>query len=223
MVPEKQCTDKCVDKPVQERLLDAAEELFCEKGFDATSIRDIAAQANCNVASVNYYFGSKENLYVGIWRRHLIQMRESRLKSIESVMSSATQKDDLESILTSFANSFIGPLVDFEKECNFAKLMGREMLDGHLPGNLLFDELVKPTLESLGGALLEACPRLEPSSTPLVILSIIGQLMHALHFRIMMKDFHVEQELIFEMEEVIAHIVKFSSAGIRACCRENVE
>jgi len=46
-------------KSVQDRLLDAAEELFCEHGFDGTSVRDLAAAAGCNVASVNYYFGGK--------------------------------------------------------------------------------------------------------------------------------------------------------------------
>ncbi len=56
------------DKPVQERLLNAAEGLFSEHGFYHTSIREIAAVADCNIASVNYYFGGKEKLYVEVWR-----------------------------------------------------------------------------------------------------------------------------------------------------------
>lgn len=43
-------------------ILKAAEKLFSEKGFDRTSVRDIAALANVNVAMINYYFGSKDNL-----------------------------------------------------------------------------------------------------------------------------------------------------------------
>ena len=50
------------NKGVRDRLLDAAEELFCEHGFEGASIRDIAASAECNIASVNYYFGGKEKL-----------------------------------------------------------------------------------------------------------------------------------------------------------------
>ena len=55
------------DINIEDRLLDAAESLFCEKGFDGASIRDITSQANCNVAAVNYHFGGKENLYSGIF------------------------------------------------------------------------------------------------------------------------------------------------------------
>ena len=53
-------TGEVINQSVQERLLNAAEELFCDKGFEGTSIRDIAASADCNIASVNYYFGGKQ-------------------------------------------------------------------------------------------------------------------------------------------------------------------
>ena len=42
-----------------ERILQAAENLFSTKGFEATSVRDITTEASCNVASVNYHFGGK--------------------------------------------------------------------------------------------------------------------------------------------------------------------
>jgi len=43
-------------------ILLAAERLFATKGFDGTSVRDIANEANVNVAMINYYFGSKDKL-----------------------------------------------------------------------------------------------------------------------------------------------------------------
>ena len=48
------------DKQIQ--ILEVAETLFAEKGFDGTSIRDISKVAKINVAMVSYYFGSKEKL-----------------------------------------------------------------------------------------------------------------------------------------------------------------
>ena len=42
------------------RLLEAAERLFAERGFRATSVRALTSEARCNVASVNYHFGGKE-------------------------------------------------------------------------------------------------------------------------------------------------------------------
>src|SRR5262249_35916526 len=50
--------------PTQQRLLEAAGQVFAEKGFKAATIRDIVAQAGIkNIAAVNYYFGDKEQLY----------------------------------------------------------------------------------------------------------------------------------------------------------------
>lgn len=46
----------------REHILNVAEELFAEKGFDGTSVRDIAQHAGVNLAMISYYFGSKEKL-----------------------------------------------------------------------------------------------------------------------------------------------------------------
>src|SRR5215510_13356736 len=48
------------DKQVQ--IMETAETLFAEKGFNGTSVRDIAEKANVNLAMISYYFGSKDKL-----------------------------------------------------------------------------------------------------------------------------------------------------------------
>lgn len=50
-------------KDKREQIMVTALNLFAEKGFEGTSIRDIAEKASVNVAMVNYYFGSKEKLF----------------------------------------------------------------------------------------------------------------------------------------------------------------
>ena len=50
-------------KGKREQIMETALHLFAEKGFEGTSIRDIAEKASVNVAMVNYYFGSKEKLF----------------------------------------------------------------------------------------------------------------------------------------------------------------
>src|SRR6187431_1863068 len=61
------------------RLLDAAESLFMEHGFEATSLRAITAAAGVNLASVNYHFGSKEELFQAVLTRRLDPMNQERL------------------------------------------------------------------------------------------------------------------------------------------------
>ena len=51
------------------RILDAAEELFAEKGFDAVSLRAIARRAGVDPALLHHYFGSKEGLFAGVLNR----------------------------------------------------------------------------------------------------------------------------------------------------------
>lgn len=60
----------------QIKILQVAEKLFAEKGFDATSIREISTKASVNVAMVSYYFGSKDKLL-----ESLIVFRTSDLKT----------------------------------------------------------------------------------------------------------------------------------------------
>lgn len=54
-------------KNTEQKIFDAATELFLEKGVDRTSVREIAAKAGINLALMNYYFRSKENLFDAIF------------------------------------------------------------------------------------------------------------------------------------------------------------
>jgi AcrR family transcriptional regulator len=210
------------DKRVRERLLEVAEELFCKHGLAGTSIRDLAAAAKCNIASVNYYFGGKENLYIELWRGHLERMRETRLESIQQVVSRA-EGFSLEELLTAFAHSFMGPLVDQHKAHQLIKLMSREMIDEHLPANMFIDEVITPTMKAMGPALLKACPNLEQSKVPLVIFSIAGQLVHLVRIHAMFGSKDQAKVPGLDMSAAVEHIVKFSAAGIRAYVEERVE
>lgn len=67
----------------QIRILQVAEKLFAEKGFDGTSIRNISKEAKINIAMVSYYFGSKERMLEA-----LIYFRTSDLKmQLENLMN----------------------------------------------------------------------------------------------------------------------------------------
>jgi len=63
----------------KERILDAAEALFMEHGFEATSLRAITAAAGVNLAAVNYHFGSKEELFQAVLTRRLDPMNQERV------------------------------------------------------------------------------------------------------------------------------------------------
>jgi len=67
------------DKQLQ--ILTISEKLFASRGFDGTSIRDIAEEAGVNIAMISYYFGSKEKLMESIFKERTNQIR-LRLESL---------------------------------------------------------------------------------------------------------------------------------------------
>lgn len=76
----------------QIQILEVAQTLFAEKGFDGTSIRDISKEAKINVAMVSYYFGSKEKLLESLilfktsgLKEQLINLIEENLEPIEKI------------------------------------------------------------------------------------------------------------------------------------------
>lgn len=108
-----------VDSKTQDKrddILDVAEKLFSEKGFEAISIREISKAAEINIAMVSYYFGSKEKLYEEVVNRKLISS-EMIIKYIEQ---HETYTNKLFAIVDMFINKF------FERR-DFQNIIFREM------------------------------------------------------------------------------------------------
>jgi AcrR family transcriptional regulator len=86
----------------KEHIINKAIELFAEKGFKGTSIRDLAAKAEVNVAMVNYYFGSKEKLFEA-----MVELKSAYLKGVIEEVSkdnSLTEIQKLDKIIESYVN-----------------------------------------------------------------------------------------------------------------------
>jgi AcrR family transcriptional regulator len=74
------------------RILDAAELLFMEHGYEATSLRQLTAAAGVNLASVNYHFGSKDVLFQAVLTRRLDPMNQERIDLLEQLEREAAGK-----------------------------------------------------------------------------------------------------------------------------------
>jgi AcrR family transcriptional regulator len=81
------------------RILDAAEKLFGQNGFDATSLRDITTQAQVNLAAVNYHFQSKESLVDAVIGRRLEPVNRRRLEMLDAAGASPTVEQVVEAFL----------------------------------------------------------------------------------------------------------------------------
>lgn len=72
-------------KDTAERILDAAEALFSEKGFAETSLRNITTKAGVNLAAVNYHFGSKKSLIQAVFARYLTPFSEQFAQQLNDI------------------------------------------------------------------------------------------------------------------------------------------
>src|SRR6201986_5447039 len=63
-----------IDK--KDQILDVAEKVFSELGFEGASTRTISAEAGVNMAMLNYYFGSKEVLFLAVFNRKIISFQD---------------------------------------------------------------------------------------------------------------------------------------------------
>ena len=81
-----------------ERILDAAEQLFAEKGFAETSLRLITSKAGVNLAAVNYHFGSKKALIQAVFSRFLGPFCISLERELDRRMANPDNKPQLEAL-----------------------------------------------------------------------------------------------------------------------------
>ena len=113
------------------RILDAAELLFMEHGFEATSLRSLTSAASVNLAAVNYHFGSKEELFQAVLTRRLDPMNQERIDLLERVEREAAGKPvTCERILSAMLIPALRLARDEERGGkNFLRLVGRAYAD----------------------------------------------------------------------------------------------
>jgi AcrR family transcriptional regulator len=113
------------------RILDAAELLFTEHGFEATSLRQLTSAAGVNLAAVNYHFGSKEELFQAVLTRRLDPMNQERIDLLDKVERDAGGKPaSCEKILFAMLIPALRLARDEKRGGkNFLKVLGRAYAD----------------------------------------------------------------------------------------------
>lgn len=108
------------------QIADKATELFCAKGYAATSMDDICKAAEASKGSLYYHFKNKETLFLYIVEAHMQQWIE-RWNVISAVCSSATDK--LYKLAEHYAADFQSPLTKVSEEFAGSQMSGPEVLE----------------------------------------------------------------------------------------------
>ena len=197
-------------KETRQKLLNAACEVFAEKGYRKAKVVEICARANANVASVNYYFGDKASLYAETWR-YTFQQLENQI--FLNFTEGSPQERLRALILTLMKNFTRKGIMGY-----FSRLYLMEMAN---PTGLIQDswrELIAPKRQQLHDIIRELIgPNADEQRVLFCELSIVNQCRTLLTIKHIDLEYLLGQSLDLELIERLAdHIAEFSLAGIRA-------
>jgi len=144
------------------RILDAAEELFMQHGFEGTSMRLLTTRAAVNLAAVNYHFGSKDALIEAVFRRRLDPMNAARLGALDKLESEAAGRALApEAIIRAFVGESLRMVEDAKGGGrNFIRLLGRTYTEPAKTIRALIGQMYAPTMERYKAALERALPQM---------------------------------------------------------------
>jgi TetR/AcrR family transcriptional regulator, regulator of cefoperazone and chloramphenicol sensitivity len=205
-------TKLTLNESTVDRLLHVAIEVFAERGFRSTTVREICARADVNVASVNYYFRSKEALY-----SKAIALAIQEANQLYPITAAQNNSLTPEERLTLFIENFLHKLLDDSHLGYHSKLITREIAEptkaldeiitiAIVPQFALIEEIVQEILGT----------QLDKMMTKRCLLSILGQCLMFKHSRSIVDRLH--PELIADeaaIQATAAHVAKFSLFALR--------
>lgn len=193
------------------RILCAAGPVFAEKGFRQATVREICHAASVNLASVNYYFGDKERLYIeAVKLAHGLRVQQVPLRAWPKGTPPTTK-------LREFIQTLITRMVGLEEAPWQARLMLREILQPTAACKELVDDYFRPHFDRLLGILDEILPADTPPHRRRQIgFSIVGQ---CVYYRVAAEVVAMmvpEDELSrnYKVENLTEHIWQFSLAAL---------
>jgi AcrR family transcriptional regulator len=144
----------------RERILDAAERLFAERGFYGVSVRDITGAAEVDVALASYHFGNKQGLLEAVFMRRAEDLNAERIARLDAVLAAARTRrpPGLEDVIDAFTH----PLLDRSARGSpgwksyFALIA--EVNNSPEFGGVLMSRFFDPVVEKFIAAIRQALP-----------------------------------------------------------------
>lgn len=165
------------------RILDTAERLFAEQGFNGMSLRQLSAAAQVNLAAVNYHFGNKETLYLEVLRRRLRPINQMRLDRLQQALLHAGDRPPPLPILIDL---MIRPTFEAHRDPRFGgrhmgQILARSLTEPPLSfARELFAEEFHAPLARFSQVIRQHVPQLSPEEYLWRFSFVVGSWQHTL-------------------------------------------
>jgi AcrR family transcriptional regulator len=207
-----------IDPCRRDRILDAAEETFAEFGFAGASLRHMVQEANVNLATVYYYFGSKGGLMEAVLKRRFGPLREEHLGLLRQFQQAAPGRAlPVEQILEAM---LLPPLrlaaTESTRRQAVTRLIGRIVTEP----DPQTQEILRRQRAPVRGAFLEALTASLPGVSPTILRWRMELVWGALAF-ILVHPQRLAAEtpgtgVPLDVGRVLAEMIRFFLPGFRA-------
>jgi AcrR family transcriptional regulator len=200
------------------RLLDAAERLFAERGFEGTSIRAVTQAAGVSVSAANYHFGSKQELLHATLRRRLQPANRRRIDQLEKLeAASGPAGPSVEAIL----QAYLDPM------SQIGETFGAPDRHRQVAARLFSDppEIVAALRRDLFGevqarfirALEHALPGSKREEIALGLEFVVGVMVHVIGGQLSLLSATGDERDGGSPDQVSERMLRFAASGLRHC------
>ena len=197
----------------KDRILGAAEELFAQHGFAATSLRQVTGLAAVNIAAVNYHFGSKENLVNEVFRRRMDEMTARRLQQLEAAQRE--HPGELEPVLAAFIEPALALAQDRNGGGAFVRVIARAYAEHNESLRRFLSDQYGHVLRHFGKALAACLPGIDKDSLYWRLDFLAGALTYAMSDFGMIKRPGGTSEAAHRARAA-RELIRFAAAGLQA-------
>lgn len=202
---------------IRNRLIEAAGELFADKGYKETTVRDICRRADTNIAAVNYHFKGKDHLFEEV----MIEVVKTGWRKYPAGYGFADANTPGKR-LEAFVRAFFLRRFDFERPAWHGRLLRRETLLMTSRARKLLGRYIEANDKLLVSAVRDLLgPEASGDQVRLCSASVKGQMLIFMHLKPDIKHpLAIPPKTAEEIEEIVRHIAGFSLAGIEKARKE---
>jgi len=206
------------DNATRTRIVHAAEEILAEHGLEGLSLRTVTTRANVNLASVHYYFGSKDGLVTALVREHFTPINIARLKALDAAIArSSNGSASLEDLVDAFVEPLLVAHVSLDdpRATVVRRAVGQMLALPPDFSDTLFRETFGTIASRFHQALSRTLPHLSATDIYWRMHFAVGTLSHLLTHGHLLPDLSDGHCSLADVQDARARVREFICAGFR--------